>query len=303
MIDTNWIRAYNNKHILTGGEIRSGSTVRAPSFMDLDNGNFQLDPASTSNLNRVDASIMYDRDNTGYYSDPASTNRLNAIDSNSILVRGAITSPEGTLRDDNGGWIRTYGNTGWYSQTYGGGWYMEDNSWIRAYNNKNILTNGEIRSGSVMRAPYFLDLNDGNYYVDPNGVSYTSRIRSAGGSSPAYNDELVTKSYVDSRPGGATAIASGTIGWSCGRQMVYPGVGIRDTNSYVVGVRIAGGWGGYVNHNGEVSATAGQIIKQWGYTSSNTWYERVAFPIDMGCSGSISSYPSGVNWVLYRVNN
>lgn len=38
------------------------------------------------------------------------------------------------------GWLRTVGATGWYSESYGGGWYMTDSTWIRAYNNKQIYT-------------------------------------------------------------------------------------------------------------------------------------------------------------------
>lgn len=37
-----------------------------------------------------------------------------------------------------GGWVGTVGNTGWYNTTYAGGMYMEDSTWIRAYNNKKI---------------------------------------------------------------------------------------------------------------------------------------------------------------------
>ena len=37
-----------------------------------------------------------------------------------------------------GGWVGTVGNTGWYNITYAGGMYMEDSTWIRAYNNKKI---------------------------------------------------------------------------------------------------------------------------------------------------------------------
>ena len=37
-------------------------------------------------------------------------------------------------------WLRTVGQTGWYSESYGGGWYMTDSIWIRAYNNKQIYT-------------------------------------------------------------------------------------------------------------------------------------------------------------------
>lgn len=37
-------------------------------------------------------------------------------------------------------WLRTVGQAGWYSESYGGGWYMTDSTWIRAYNNKQIYT-------------------------------------------------------------------------------------------------------------------------------------------------------------------
>lgn len=36
-------------------------------------------------------------------------------------------------------WVRTKGDTGWYSQDHGGGWYMTDNNWIRSYNNKPVF--------------------------------------------------------------------------------------------------------------------------------------------------------------------
>lgn len=67
----------------------------------------------------------------------------------STQIDGAIVSPEGTLRDDGGGWVRTYGNTGWYSQTYGGGWYMTDSTYLRTYNNKQILATGGINMNST----------------------------------------------------------------------------------------------------------------------------------------------------------
>jgi hypothetical protein len=42
----------------------------------------------------------------------------------------------GDLRSD--GWLRTAGATGWYSDTYGGGWHMSDATWIRSYGGKNV---------------------------------------------------------------------------------------------------------------------------------------------------------------------
>lgn len=35
-------------------------------------------------------------------------------------------------------WFRSTGNSGWYSQTYGGGIYMTDANWVRVYNNKGF---------------------------------------------------------------------------------------------------------------------------------------------------------------------
>jgi hypothetical protein len=35
-------------------------------------------------------------------------------------------------------WFRSQGNSGWYSETYGGGIYMTDTSWIRTYNGKGF---------------------------------------------------------------------------------------------------------------------------------------------------------------------
>lgn len=37
-------------------------------------------------------------------------------------------------------WLRTVGQTGWYSESYGGGWYMTDATYIRAYGSKRVYT-------------------------------------------------------------------------------------------------------------------------------------------------------------------
>lgn len=54
------------------------------------------------------------------------------------------------------GWLRTVGSTGWYNETYAGGMYMTDGTWIRTYNGRKfyvdnaeadaILTQGGFRS-------------------------------------------------------------------------------------------------------------------------------------------------------------
>lgn len=46
-------------------------------------------------------------------------------------------------------WFRSTGNTGWLNETYGGGWYMTDSAWIRAYANKSIAGYNIQGSGKV----------------------------------------------------------------------------------------------------------------------------------------------------------
>ena len=92
-----------------------------------------------------------------------------------LQVDGAIVAPEGTLRDDGGGWVRTYGNTGWYSQSYGGGWYMTDTSWIRSYGSKNVYINTMLRADGGFQV-------DGYEMVGSNAnMLYANRKNTAGG--------------------------------------------------------------------------------------------------------------------------
>ncbi|HYW05912.1 MAG TPA: shufflon system plasmid conjugative transfer pilus tip adhesin PilV [Longimicrobium sp.] len=44
--------------------------------------------------------------------------------------------------------FRSIGATGWYNETYGGGWYMEDTSYVRSYNNKSVYTGGRFYAGA-----------------------------------------------------------------------------------------------------------------------------------------------------------
>lgn len=47
-------------------------------------------------------------------------------------------------------WVRTVGNAGWYSETHGGGWHMNDSTWIRSHNNKSLyMGTGTIRTDNL----------------------------------------------------------------------------------------------------------------------------------------------------------
>ena len=70
-----------------------------------------------------------------------------------------------------GNWFRSTGATGWYNQTYGGGVYMDDSTWVKAYNGKGFYSAATIRADGDVRAPIFYDQDNTNYYVNPNGTS------------------------------------------------------------------------------------------------------------------------------------
>jgi hypothetical protein len=72
--------------------------------------------------------------------------RLILTTTNEVSVQGGYFRGEEFI---TGGWYRAEGNTGFYFQTHGGGWYMSDTTWIRAYNNKSIYTPGTIKAGTL----------------------------------------------------------------------------------------------------------------------------------------------------------
>lgn len=120
--------SYQNGHFAVGSYNVSdkNDTTGAKKIFSVGNG--------ANNDTRSDAFVVK---NNG---DAVVQNNLTAA---SATVSGAITA--NTVYTDN--WFRSTGNTGWHNETYGGGWYMIDDQWIRAYNNKHIVTGGIIQAG------------------------------------------------------------------------------------------------------------------------------------------------------------
>ncbi len=57
-------------------------------------------------------------------------------------VRSDATPTFSTVYTSN--WFRSYGATGWYNQSYGGGVYMEDGSYVRTYGSKHFYVDQNI---------------------------------------------------------------------------------------------------------------------------------------------------------------
>lgn len=63
-----------------------------------------------------------------------------------LHVEGNIYTPNYVIADAvyTRNWFRSEGDTGWFSETYRGGIYMEDTTWVRIYNKKSLYVTGTI---------------------------------------------------------------------------------------------------------------------------------------------------------------
>ncbi len=69
--------------------------------------------------------------------------------SNDVTLTGSLIMDGNFVIDDGGGWHRSYGATGWYNATFGGGIYMSDTTWVRVYGDKNFTTGGNLAVGGT----------------------------------------------------------------------------------------------------------------------------------------------------------
>lgn len=106
-------------------------------------------------------------------------------------------------------WIRTDGATGWYSQSYGGGWHMTDSTWLRAYNNKQIYTGSTspdaIHTAGGMSASG--RIYAGSYMHANGGLNVSGVIASTGASS--FN--VYSRFYGNGSHGGIEIAASDNV--------------------------------------------------------------------------------------------
>ena len=82
-----------------------------------------------------------------------------------LAANGGITVDGNVVIDDGAGWHRTYGNTGWYNGTYGGGWHMSDSTWLRTYGGKAIYSDNLIRADGGFQV-------DGKQIISADGSQF-----------------------------------------------------------------------------------------------------------------------------------
>ncbi|HYX33353.1 MAG TPA: shufflon system plasmid conjugative transfer pilus tip adhesin PilV [Oligoflexus sp.] len=94
--------------------------------------------------------------------DTRQTIELTDIKAGKSRISGPLVIDGNTSIDAGSGWHRSYGDTGWYNGTYGGGWHMIDSTWIRSYGSKSIYSDQTIRADNGFQV-------DGIVVIDGNG--------------------------------------------------------------------------------------------------------------------------------------
>jgi type II secretory pathway pseudopilin PulG len=119
------LNAMNTALNMNGNNISNANTVGAVTV-------------NSTNINATNAALT----------NVTSTNVTSAnVTATNLLQSNGTTRTAGDTYTGN--WFRTQGDTGWYSEKWGGGWYMSDPTWIRAYNDKSVYTAGEVQAGAV----------------------------------------------------------------------------------------------------------------------------------------------------------
>lgn len=149
-------------------------------------------------------------------------------------------------------WIRTVGNSGWYSQTYDGGWYMSDNTWIRAYNNKSVYTGGTIRADRSIL------IGDGSKF----------RVLSTGAIETTVEAHFSSGAYSDPLSGVACAIkAKGNMATDNMYAQYYK---FNTTSNYING-RTGGGYDFWFGDSGNRITFDGTNHRIYRVTSAGVW--------------------------------
>ena len=134
----------SQKTLWTGGGLWASQYVKAASIR-LEN---------TNEINSYSGDLYLNHRNTASGSEGHTANiKMCGTGGNVIIGANDVPSYQLDVRGSviASSWLRTRGNSGWYSESYGGGIYMTDTSWIRTYGGKPFYCDNQIYSSDSIR--------------------------------------------------------------------------------------------------------------------------------------------------------
>lgn len=196
-------------------------------------------------------------------------------------------------------WFRSTGNTGWCSESYGGGWYMTDSTWIRTYGSKSVYQNtGQIRTDGYLVTNGGITIGatspkNGTYKSHVTGNSWSSGYIRAGAG--FYHNSVNSNNYVLLAGGSYKSLADfakGNAGAS--NRGVYVTNGTVTAMTYYLNATINSGASGKlayysgINFIDDYTSTVG--------SSGTPIYLSSGVPT--ACTGVMVKY-----WASYTINN
>lgn len=125
-------------------------------------------------------------------------------------------------------WFRSTDNTGWYNQTYGGGIYMTDTTWVRVSHNKGFLCNNNIRTAAELQTTNqngirMIQSGKSFFWRNDGGALYLMISDSEYGGYNALRPFYVNRSNGKVTMENGASVANGLYWWdgSADRRVVY----------------------------------------------------------------------------------
>ena len=204
-------------------------------------------------------------------------------------------------------WFRSIGSTGWYSESYGGGWYMTDSTWIRTYGSKSVYQNtGQIRTDGYLVTNGGITVgatspNNGTYKSHVTGNSWSSGYIRAGAG--FYHNSVNSNSYVLLAGGSYKSLADFAKGNAgSATKGVYVTGGTVTAMTYSLNANLNSGTAGKLayyssattvaSYGSTVGASNRGIYLNAGTPTAMTYYLNAT--VNSGASGKLAYY-SGTN--------
>ena len=157
----------DNTDYCSGGSCPGSLTLTGGNRIITSNGGYAMFRSTNSHVYIDSAAGSHVRIRTN-----GNTERLRISSNGDIVGYGRIYADNGLhVRGD---WVRVDDDRGIYFQNYGGGWHMQDTTWLRSYGGKSIYTTNQVRA-------------DNGLYVDGStyGIDGAGRLRSNSGATIA----------------------------------------------------------------------------------------------------------------------
>lgn len=196
-------------------------------------------------------------------------------------------------------WFRSTGSTGWCSESYGGGWYMTDSTWIRTYGSRSVYQNtGQIRTDGYLVTNGGITVgatspNNGTYKSHVTGNSWSSGYIRAGAG--FYHNSVNSNSYVLLAGGSYKSLADfvkGNAGAS--NRGVYVTNGTVTAMTYYLNATVNSGASGKLAYYSGTNS----IDDYTSTVGSSRTPIYLSSGVPTACTGVMVKY-----WASYTINN